>query len=113
MNLNFSPQTKDAEAAVKLFNDPIQWAGSTAMPGHAGILKSHNCPILIKPKTEEKRNYFIQGGTNYEYLKAKDNLTQQHRISKNSATKMTASSHPCQVLHQHNPLLPTEGNQKN
>jgi hypothetical protein len=46
---------EDIEAAVKFFNDTIQWAGWNATPEHTDTLKTYNCPILNKQKIEEKR----------------------------------------------------------
>jgi hypothetical protein len=46
---------EDIEAAVKFFNDTMQWAGWTATPQHKDTLKTYDCPILIKQKIEEKR----------------------------------------------------------
>jgi hypothetical protein len=40
----------DIEAAVKFFNDTIQWAGWNATPEHTDTPKTYNCPILIKQK---------------------------------------------------------------
>jgi hypothetical protein len=56
LTLNVSLQTEeDTEAAVKFFNDTIQWAGWNATPEHIGTLKTYDCPILSKQNIEEKR----------------------------------------------------------
>jgi hypothetical protein len=56
LTLNVSLKTdEDIEAAVKFFNDTVQWAGWNATPEHTGTLKPYECPILIKQKIEEKR----------------------------------------------------------
>jgi hypothetical protein len=39
---------EDIEAAVKFFNDTIQWAGWNAIAEHTDTLKTYDCPILIK-----------------------------------------------------------------
>jgi hypothetical protein len=41
---------EDTEAAVKFFNNTIQWAGCNATPEHTDTLKAYNCPILVKQK---------------------------------------------------------------
>jgi hypothetical protein len=41
---------EDIEAAVKFFNDAVQWAGWNATPEHTDTLKTYDCPILIKQK---------------------------------------------------------------
>jgi hypothetical protein len=46
---------EDIEAAVKFFNDTMQWASWNAKPEHTDTLKKYDCPILIKQKIEEKR----------------------------------------------------------
>jgi hypothetical protein len=56
LTLNDSLKTEqDIEAAVKFFNDTIQWAGWIATPEHTDTLKTYECPILIKQKIEEKK----------------------------------------------------------
>jgi hypothetical protein len=56
LTLNVSLKTKeDTAAAVKFFNDTVQWAGWNATPEHTDTLKTYDCPILIKQKIEEKR----------------------------------------------------------
>jgi hypothetical protein len=53
---NVSLKTKeDFEAAVKFFNDTIQWTGWIAMSEHTDTLKTYDCPILIKQNFEEKK----------------------------------------------------------
>jgi hypothetical protein len=47
LTLSFSLQTEEhIEAAVKFFNDTIQWAGWNAMPEYTDTLKTYDCPIL-------------------------------------------------------------------
>jgi hypothetical protein len=46
---------EDIEAAVKVFNDTVQWADWNTTPEHTDTLKAYVCPILIKHKIEEKR----------------------------------------------------------
>jgi uncharacterized protein YktA (UPF0223 family) len=54
--LNVSLKTEeDIEAAVKFFNDTIHWAGWDTSPEHTDILKTYDCPTLIKQQIEEKR----------------------------------------------------------
>jgi hypothetical protein len=54
--LNISLKTKEnIEAAVKFFNDTIQWEGWNTTPEHTDSLKTYDCPRLIKQKFEEKR----------------------------------------------------------
>jgi hypothetical protein len=56
LTLNVSLKTEeDIEAAVKFFNDTIQWAGWNATPRHIDTLKAYDSSILIKQKAEEKR----------------------------------------------------------
>jgi hypothetical protein len=56
LTLNVSLKTKeDIEPAVKFFNDKIQWAGWNTMPEHTDTVKTYDCPIIIKQKTEERR----------------------------------------------------------
>jgi hypothetical protein len=38
------------EAAIKNFNDIIQWAGWTTTPEHTEACQTYDCPILIKQK---------------------------------------------------------------
>jgi hypothetical protein len=58
LTLNVSLKTEeDIEAAVKFFNDTIQWAGWNATPEHTDTLKTYDCPILIKQKIEGKRRF--------------------------------------------------------
>jgi hypothetical protein len=94
------------EAAVKFFNTTIQSSGWNATPEHTDILETYVCPMLItKKKTSKKEDDSVEGGTDYEHQRAKDYVTQQHRNSNNSSiTKLIASKHSCQVLHQQNPL---------
>jgi hypothetical protein len=48
LNLNVSLKTKeDTEAAVKFFNDTIQWAGWNATPEHTDTHYTYDCVILI------------------------------------------------------------------
>jgi hypothetical protein len=52
---NVSLKTEeDIDAAVKFFNDTIQWAGWNAIPEHTGTLKTYDSPILTKQEIEEK-----------------------------------------------------------
>jgi hypothetical protein len=52
--LNVSLKTEeDIEAAVKFFNDKIQWAGWNRMAEHTDTLK--NSHILIKQNIKERR----------------------------------------------------------
>jgi hypothetical protein len=44
LNVSLKPK-EDIEAAVKFFNDTIQWAGWNATPEHTEILKTYDCPI--------------------------------------------------------------------
>jgi hypothetical protein len=56
LTLNVSLRTEeDIEAAVKFFNNTIQWAGWNATPEHTDTLKTYDCAILIKQKIQEKR----------------------------------------------------------
>jgi hypothetical protein len=56
LTLNVSLKTEeDIEAAVKFFNDTIQWAGWNATTECTHIVKTYNFSILIKQKIEEKR----------------------------------------------------------
>jgi hypothetical protein len=41
---------EDIEAAVKFFNETIQWAGWNAAPEYTATPKANNCPILLKQK---------------------------------------------------------------
>jgi hypothetical protein len=51
LSLNVSLNTKeDIEAAVKFFNDTIQWASWNATPEHTDTRETHACPVLIKEK---------------------------------------------------------------
>jgi hypothetical protein len=51
LTLNLSLKTEeDNEAAVKICNDTMQWAGLNATPEHTEPLKAYNCPKLIKQK---------------------------------------------------------------
>jgi hypothetical protein len=53
---NVSLKTEeDIEAAVKFFNDIIQWEVWKVTPEHTETFKSYDCPILIKQGIEEKR----------------------------------------------------------
>jgi hypothetical protein len=46
LTLNVSLKTEeDIEAAVKFFNDTVQWAGWNATPEHTDTLKTYGCPI--------------------------------------------------------------------
>jgi hypothetical protein len=104
LTLNVSLKTEeDIEAAVKFFNDKIQWADWNTTSEHTDILKTYDCPILCEQKIEEKRR-LLEVGTDYKHQRAKDYLTQQHTNSNNSSTttKMIASKHSCKVLHQQN-----------
>jgi hypothetical protein len=56
LTLNNSLKTEEnTEAAVKLFNDTIQWESWNAMPEYTDTLKAYDCPILITQKAEEKK----------------------------------------------------------
>jgi hypothetical protein len=46
--------TDDAEAAVKFFNDTVQWASWKATPKLPAANRIHDCPITIKQKLAEK-----------------------------------------------------------
>jgi hypothetical protein len=46
---------ENIEAAVKFFNDTIQWADWNATPEHTDILTTLDCPIQIKQKIKEKQ----------------------------------------------------------
>jgi hypothetical protein len=53
---NVSLKTEeDIEAAVKFFNDTVQWAGWNATPEHTDTLKTYVCPVLIKQKNRRKK----------------------------------------------------------
>jgi hypothetical protein len=85
---------EDIEAAVKFFNDTVQWAGWITTPQHTDTFKAYSCPMLIKQKTKKKEDS-VEIGTR----KAKDYLTQQHMNSNKSliTTKMIASKHSWKV----------------
>jgi hypothetical protein len=69
---NVSLKTEeDSEAAVKFFNDTVQWAGWNATPEHTDMLKTYDCAILIKLKVKKKEE-FVEVSTNYEHQRAKD-----------------------------------------
>jgi hypothetical protein len=56
LTLNVSLKIEeDTEAAVKFFNDTIQWAGWNATPEHTDTFKEYYCPILIKKKEGKRR----------------------------------------------------------
>jgi hypothetical protein len=56
LTLNVPLKTEeDIEAAVKSFNDTVQWAGWNATPEHTDALKIYDFPIILKQKIEEKR----------------------------------------------------------
>jgi hypothetical protein len=57
LTLNVSLKTEeDIKAAVKVFNDTVQWAGWNATPEHTDTLnKTYDCPILIKQKNRRKK----------------------------------------------------------
>jgi hypothetical protein len=56
LTLNVSLKTEeDIEAAVKFFNDTIQWAGWNATPEHTETVKTYGCSILFKQKTEKNK----------------------------------------------------------
>jgi hypothetical protein len=56
LTLNVSLKIEeDIEAAVKFFNDTVQWIGWNATPEHTDTLKTYDCPILIKQQIEGKR----------------------------------------------------------
>jgi hypothetical protein len=56
LTLKVSLKTKeDIEAAVKFFNDTIQWANCNATPEHTDTVKTYDCPVLIKQKIEKKK----------------------------------------------------------
>jgi hypothetical protein len=46
---------EDIEAAVKLFNDTVQWPGWNATPEHTDTFRTYDCSILIKQKIEGKK----------------------------------------------------------
>jgi hypothetical protein len=46
---------EDIKAAVKFFNDTLQWAGWNATQEHIDTLKTYDCPILIKQQIEKRR----------------------------------------------------------
>jgi hypothetical protein len=62
----FLKTEEDIEAAVKFFNDTIQWADWNATPEHSDTLKTYDYPTLIKQKIEEKQDV-IEVGTDYEH----------------------------------------------
>jgi hypothetical protein len=88
----------------------MQWAGWNTTPKHTEIVKTYDCPILIKQNIEEKEDS-VEIGIDYEHQKAKDYIIQQHRNSSNSSitTKMIAFKNSCKVLHQQNPLTIPRG----
>jgi hypothetical protein len=49
------PLKTDFEAAIKNFNDIIQWAGWTTTPKHTEARQTYDCPILNKQKFLNKR----------------------------------------------------------
>jgi hypothetical protein len=54
--LNVSLKTdSDIEAAIKNFNEVIQWVGWTTTPEHTEARQTYDCPILIKQKLLNKR----------------------------------------------------------
>jgi hypothetical protein len=54
LTLKFRLNTEEnIEAAVKFFNDTIQWAGWNAAPEHTDMLTTLDCRIQIKQKVEE------------------------------------------------------------
>jgi hypothetical protein len=56
LTLNVPLKTEEeTEAAVKFFNDTIQWAGWNAMPEHTDTFKTYQCPLLIKQKITERK----------------------------------------------------------
>jgi hypothetical protein len=56
LTLTVSLKTKeDIEAAVKFFNDTVQWAGWKATPEHADTFKTYDCCILSKQKNQRKK----------------------------------------------------------
>jgi hypothetical protein len=77
LTLNVSLKTEeDIEAAIKFFNDTVQWAGWNSWPEHTDMLGTYDCPILIKHKIEEKVDS-VEVDTNYKQQRAKDYLTQE------------------------------------
>jgi hypothetical protein len=55
LTLNVSLRTEeDTEAAVKFFNDTVQWAGWNTTPEHTDTLKAYYCHIQIKQRIKEK-----------------------------------------------------------
>jgi hypothetical protein len=49
LTLKVSLKTEEnIQAAAKIFNDTIQWAGWNATPEHTDILATLDCPIQIK-----------------------------------------------------------------
>jgi hypothetical protein len=108
LTLNVSLKTeKDIEAAVKFFNDTVQWAGWNTTPEHTDTLKTYDCPVLIKQKIEDKRR-IRRGWHRLRTPKSKILLNTAAHNSNNSSitTKMIASKHSCKVLHEQNPLNP-------
>jgi hypothetical protein len=93
----------DTEAAVKSFNDTVQWAGWKATPKHTAAHKIHDCPITNKKS--QKKEDSAEAGTDYEHQRVNDYLTQQPSTSNNSSigTETIASKYSCKVLHQRNP----------
>jgi hypothetical protein len=47
----------DIAAAIKNFNDTIQWAGWTTTPEHTEARQTYDCPILIKENLLNKRKF--------------------------------------------------------
>jgi hypothetical protein len=46
---------ENIEAAVKFFNDTIQWADFNTTPEHTDILTTLDCPIQIKQKQNRRK----------------------------------------------------------
>jgi hypothetical protein len=71
LTLNVSLKTnEDIEAAVKFFNDTIQWAGWNPTPELTDTLKTYDCPIIIKQNIEEER--LLRDWHRLQHQKAKD-----------------------------------------
>jgi hypothetical protein len=84
-------KTEEAiRAAVKFFNDTMQWAGWNTMPEDTGTFKTYQSPILMKQKIIDKRR-LRETGIDYKHERANDYSTQQHR-NPNSFSSQNASS---------------------
>jgi hypothetical protein len=110
LNLVSLKTEEDIEAAVKFFNDTVQWTGWNATPEHTDTLKAYGCPILIKQKIGEKRRLH-RGWHRLGTPESKRSLhiaTQElkHLFNKNKNDCIQAF---CKVLHQQNPLTIPRG----